>query len=130
VLLILACATGMVQTELTPGWLRLPMAAFLAGLVLCGLGLLWSYLVLASLFAQMVKGQARRTHWVPLFCAMVAYSLSMAAFVLACWSLLGLSSFIHHFSELNSLEEPAPSDQSEEGQGYIHDGTRKTVRFL
>jgi hypothetical protein len=130
VLLILVCATGMVQTDLVAGWLRLPMAAFLAGLVLCGLGLLWSYLVLASLFAQMVRGQTRRTHWIPLFCAMVAYSLSMVAFVAGCWFTLGLSIFSQHFSESNSpSEEATPEDQSEDGQGYIHDGTGKTVRF-
>jgi hypothetical protein len=117
VLLVLGCAMGIVSTELEPQWLRMPLAVFLAGLVLSGLGLLWSYLVQASLFRQVIGGHLRRTHWIPLFCAMVAYSLSLAAFVVACWITLALSGMAYQGANAGSADEEnfAPFHQFDQG---------------
>ncbi|HWK70061.1 hypothetical protein [Pollutimonas sp. M17] len=85
VLLLLCWSLGIVQIDLDPQWLRFPMAAFLAGLALAALGLLWSYPVQSSLLHQLLTGRPRRSHWLPLFCTLVAYSLSLLAFIAACW---------------------------------------------
>ncbi|HEY9459615.1 MAG TPA: hypothetical protein VIR04_02310 [Paralcaligenes sp.] len=127
-LLIVACSIGVVQVDLSPYLLRLPLASFMAGLALCGLGLLWSYLVQSSLFNQLLEGRARRTHWVPMFCAMIAYSLSMAAFVMGCWFTLNLAAAIDQNGDYSqsSHEEASPSDQS--GRfGELGPVTRKGV---
>lgn len=114
-LLIVVCSMGIVQVDLSPYLLRLPLAAFMAGLALCGLGLLWSYLVQTSLFNQLLAGRARRTHWVPMFCAMVAYSLSMAAFVMGCWFTLNLAAAVDQngdYPQSSRGDGASPSDQS------------------
>ncbi|MFW7342836.1 hypothetical protein V0R37_15005 [Pollutimonas sp. H1-120] len=85
VLLLLSCSLGIVQIDLDPQWLRFPLAAFLAGLALSALGLLWSYPVQSSLLHQLITGKPRRGHWLPLFCSLVAYSLSLLAFIAGCW---------------------------------------------
>jgi hypothetical protein len=85
VLLLLCCSMGIVQADLDPQWLRFPLAAFLAGLALGALGLLWSYPVQSSLLNQLLTGKARRSHWLPLFCTLVAYSLSLLAFIAGSW---------------------------------------------
>src|SRR3546814_16373669 len=68
VLLTLFCAVGVLQTNLMPALFRIPLAVFIGGLALCGVGLLWSYLVQTSLFGQRIDGRRRRTHWVPMIC--------------------------------------------------------------
>jgi hypothetical protein len=85
VLLLLCSSLGIVQIDLDLQWLRFPLAAFLAGLALSALGLLWSYPVQSSLLHQLLTGRPRRTHWLPLFCTLVAYSLSLLAFIAGCW---------------------------------------------
>lgn len=131
-LLIIVCSMGIVQVDLSPYLLRLPLAAFMAGLALCGLGLLWSYLVQTSLFNQLLAGRARRTHWVPMFCAMVAYSLSMAAFVMGCWFTLNLAAAVDQnggYSQPSRGEEGvSPSDQSSRYGQFAPNG-RKGVVF-
>ena len=91
----MACTMGFVQIDLDPSWLRVPLAAFLAGLALCALGLLWTYPAQASLFAQAYAERARRGHWIPLFCVMLAYTLSLLAFVLGCWIIQGVAGFTY-----------------------------------
>src|SRR3546814_10579464 len=95
VLLLLSCSLGIVQIDLDPQWLRFPLAAFLAGLALAALGLLWSYPVQSSLLHQLISGKPRRGHWLPLFCSLAAYSLGLLAFI------AGRSE--EHTSELQSL---------------------------
>ncbi|SHG76729.1 hypothetical protein [Pollutimonas bauzanensis] len=132
VLAILSFGMGLIQTDLAPQWLRLPLAIFLAGLVLSALGLLWSYPLQASLLNQLVSGHARRTHWIPLFCTMVAYSLSLLAFVCGCWFTLGLASMAYQAGDDAASSEDqgvAPSDQLGEEQEFIYDAREKTVRF-
>jgi len=94
VLLVLFCSIGVVEFGLAPQWLRLPLAAFLAGLALCALGLLWSYPTQSSLLNQVASGRlVRRTHWLPMFCTLLAYSLSFIAFALGCWFVQTLAGF-------------------------------------
>src|SRR5690606_18573747 len=96
VLLVLSCSIGLVEFGLAPQWLRLPLAAFLAGLALCALGLLWSYPAQSSLLDQVSSGRlVRRMHWLPLFCTILAYSLSLIAFALGCWFTQTLASFTY-----------------------------------
>jgi hypothetical protein len=114
ILVVLLASVGVVDTGISPYLLRLPLAAFLAGVALCGVGLLWSYLVQASLFSQLLNGRSRRTHWVPMFCVMIAYSLSLVAFLIGCWFTLNLSAWAYHASSYSqpSEENTSPSDQS------------------
>jgi hypothetical protein len=92
---MLLFSVGIVPMDLAPQWLRMPMAAFLGGMALCALGLLWSYPVQASLLNQLISGRARKTHWVPLLLAMLAYSFSLLAFIVGCWFTLGLASIVY-----------------------------------
>lgn len=86
VLLTLAFSLGMTASA-SPVWFRLPLAAFLCGLALAGLGLLWSCPAQTSLVYQLARGYKSRGHWVPLFCTLLAYALSLVAFILGCWAL-------------------------------------------
>jgi hypothetical protein len=99
VALTLLAATGTIPTDLTPEMFRMPLAAFLGGVALCGVGLLWAFLAQASLFGQLVEGRRRRTHWVPLACALFAYGFSLLAFVVGCWFTLGLANLSYYYSE-------------------------------
>lgn len=99
VLLVIFCALGLIQTDLTPFMLRLPLALFMAGLALCGVGLLWSCVVQTSLFSQLISGRPRRTHWLPMFLALIAYSLGMIAFIVGCWFTLNLAAIVYHDSD-------------------------------
>jgi hypothetical protein len=118
VLLIIFCSLGLIQTDLTAAELRLPLVAFTAGLALCGLALFWSYLVQASLFNQLVSGHTRRTHWIPLSCAIGAYALSLMVFMAGCWFTLGVSSLAAQSSDSSYSrssdgdDDTAPQDQS------------------
>lgn len=122
VLLVIFCALGLIQTDLTPFMLRLPLALFMAGLAFCGLGLLWSYLVQTSLFSQLISGRPRRTHWLPMFFALIAYSLGMLAFVLGCWFTLNLTAIVYHDSD------SAPQSQDEGAAAFDQSG--KIPRYL
>lgn len=131
-LLIVVCSIGIIQTDLSPYLLRLPLAAFIAGLALCGLGLLWSYLVQTSLFSQLLAGRARRTHWVPMFCALVAYSLSIGAFMMGCWFTVNLAAIVDvnaDHSPANNGDEISPSDQSDRSVEFVPDPGKKSVIF-
>ncbi|HEY9281673.1 MAG TPA: hypothetical protein VIP51_16515 [Eoetvoesiella sp.] len=132
VLLVLLCALGLLQTDLTAYLLRLPLVAFVCGITFCGLGLMWSYLVQSSMIGQLVLGEPRRTHWIPLFCALVAYGLSLLAFVIGCWFLVNLAGLADQNSEstFSSEDEDGPA-WNQRGQlfEYTDDATRDTIRF-
>jgi hypothetical protein len=85
VLLMLFCSMGAIELGLVAAWYRFPLALFRGGLALGALGLLWSYTLQSTLIVQMINGQARRTHWIPLSCTLLAYILSLAAFACGCW---------------------------------------------
>ncbi len=126
---------GVFQLGVAPQWLRLPLAAFLGGLVLAALGLLWSYSAQISLLNQAISGRARRWHWIPLFCTMLAYSLSLLAFVCGCWLTLGLAGAVYQNTDDDaSLDDESPSaepfDQRGEGQDFIYNAQEKTIRFF
>lgn len=95
ILAVMACTVDIIQIDLDSSWLRMPLLAFLAGLALCALGLLWTYPTQASLLAQAYAERARRGHWIPVFCVMVSYSLSLLAFVVGCWFFQGIASFTY-----------------------------------
>jgi lysylphosphatidylglycerol synthetase-like protein (DUF2156 family) len=140
--LVLLCAVGAIPTNLAPYLFKLPLAGFIAGLALCGVGLLWSYLVQTSLFSQLVTGRSRRTHWIPLFCTLVAYAMSLAAFVMACWSVLNLSNLAYQnpdYSQSSDDDDSASPDQSEQsGESeqsrdpfvITHESGQQTVVFV
>ena len=126
VLVVILCSLGLVQADVSSSTLRLPLAAFTAGLAFCGLALLWFYLVQTSLLGQMISGQSRRSHWIPLFCAMVAYSLSLAAFVIGCWFTLGLSGLASQggdYSQQSEEQGVAPLDQSGRASDDVEPGS-------
>lgn len=108
-LLLMACAIGIIDVDLAAHWMRLPVTIFLAGLALAALGLLWSYPVQASLLNQLAEGRARRGHWIPLICAMTAYGLSLLAFVLGCWLTLGLAGFVYQNDGIHPSSHDGPS---------------------
>src|SRR5690606_23138233 len=85
--LVLGCALGIIETDLPIQYLKLPAAAFLCGLALAGLGLLWAFITQLSLERQWVDVRRKKTHWLPLFCTVLSYCLSMLAFAVGCWFL-------------------------------------------
>ena len=99
VLLTLLAATGFIETDMAPPLFRMPLAAFLGGLALSGVGLLWSFVAQTSLFGQLMEGRRRRGHWVPMICVLVAYALSLVVFVVGCWLTLGLANLAYHDPE-------------------------------
>ncbi len=132
VVVILFFGLGIIQVDLAPHWLRLPLAAFLAGLVLSALGLLWTYPAQASLLNQLVSGRARRTHWLPLSCTIIAYTLSLLAFVAGCWITLGLGHLAYLNAEQTSSledEQVEPFHQSADEPEFHYDDGLNTVRF-
>ncbi len=98
-LLVAFCAFGIVAADIPPYLLRFPLAAFLGGLILAGLGLLWAYLEQLNLYARLVGGQRRKTHWVPLFCVIVSYLFSMLACAGGIWFLVNLAALVYQGSE-------------------------------
>lgn len=132
VMVTLAFGLNIIQVELAPQWLRLPLAAFLAGLILSALGLLWTYPAQASLLRQLATGRTRRTHWIPLSCTMIAYTLSLLAFVCGCWITLGLGHLAYLGAEQTSSTEEgyaAPFDQSAEKPSFYYGPEQKNVQF-
>lgn len=94
---ILIVALGLFPVELAPYWLRLPLALFLAGMLLSILGLFWSGMLQVALMRQCLAGYARRSHWVPALFAMISYFCAFVAFAAACWAFLGVASLsIYH----------------------------------
>ncbi|HUG57404.1 MAG TPA: hypothetical protein VL002_04125 [Candidimonas sp.] len=133
VVAVLLFGTGIIQVDLAPVWMRLPLAAFLGGLTFAALGLLWAYPAQASLLNQLVTGRSRRTHWIPLFCTMVAYSLALFAFAAGSWLLLGLVGAVYQSPGNASSDDEqgiAPSDQSGEARDFIFEANENTVRFF
>ena len=90
VLLVVLCALGIVPTEVPSYFLRMPLIAFLCGLALAGLGLLWVYMAQASL--GMRSAGRRRYHWVPVLCVLGSYCVSMVMFAVGCWLMVGMGS--------------------------------------
>jgi hypothetical protein len=70
----------------TPPNLQQPIAAYAIGLAACALGLLFSYLAHFSVFRQVAAGRAGRGHWLPMLLSVLAYCVSVAGFVIGCWS--------------------------------------------
>jgi len=120
-LLVILNAVGVISSDYAPEWLRLPLLAFSAGMVLCGLGLLWAYLTQASLLNQSLAGYVRRGHWVPLSCMIASYCLSLLSFVAGCWLVVFLAASSYQGGDQTDSgspdsswfnEQPAPQPQS------------------
>ncbi|MCI2808471.1 hypothetical protein [Eoetvoesiella caeni] len=132
-LLVLLCALGLIATDFSPEWLRFPLLAFSSGVLLCGLSLLWAYLAQVSLFTQFLAGYARRTHWVPLTCMIVAYCLSLVAFLVGCWLIVYLAGASYQASDdaAGPSSEAMPYSQSgDANNNFIYVGKERTVQFL
>jgi len=88
-LMLVAFSLGIVGGDIAAPDLQLPLAMFLAGLLLSGLGLLFAYLAQVSLLRQGYTGHMTRGHWPAQLLAMICYLLSALAFCSACWCTLG-----------------------------------------
>ncbi|WP_397473047.1 hypothetical protein [Pusillimonas sp.] len=111
VLLIVLCALSVIPTEVPSYLLRMPLVAFLCGLALAGLGLLWVYMVQASLVLR-PRGR-RRHHWIPVICVLACYCASMVIFAVGCWLLVSMGSLVsdgwsHNFGWNGLLADPSP----------------------
>lgn len=65
--------------------MRCPMAAFLLGLLLCGVSMLFSYLTQFKLLNEAGAAIRGPSHVWPLWTAILAYALSIAAFGVGAW---------------------------------------------
>jgi hypothetical protein len=122
-LFVVCCALGIISTDFSPGWLRLPLLAFSGGVLFSGLALLWAYLAQVSLHNQAIAGYTRRTHWVPLTCTIVAYCLGLACFLAGCWLLVYAASVNYQSSNTDdpsASDEMAPYSQKNRGQFRAH----------
>ena len=97
--LVTLCALGLLGADIPPYLLRLPLAAFLGGLILAGLGLLWAYLEQLNLYARLAGHYRRRTHWVPLFCVIAFYLFSLLAFAVGMWFFVNLAALVYEGAE-------------------------------
>lgn len=109
VLLIVLCALSVIPTEVPSYLLRMPLIAFLCGLALAGLGLLWVYMVQASLILR--SPGRRRHHWIPVVCVLGCYCASMVIFAVGCWLLVSMGSLVsdgwsHNFGSSGFLADP------------------------
>jgi hypothetical protein len=132
-LLVMCCALGVISTDFSPDWLRLPLLAFSCGILFCGLSLLWAYLAQTSLLNQAMSGYARRTHWVPLTCTIIAFCLSLVAFLVGCWLIVYLAGISYQSSDSDAPtanDEVAPYSQSSRTEFFRHDPDARTVVFL
>ena len=91
VMLVVLCALGILPTEVPSYYLRMPLLAFLSGLALAGLGLLWVYMAQASLGVAHA-GSRRRYHWLPVICVLACYCVSLVMFSAGCWLLVNIGS--------------------------------------
>jgi len=112
VLLVVLCALAILPIEVPAYLLRMPLVAFLCGLALAGLGLLWVYMVQASLGSRIRNGQ-RRPHWVPVLCVLASYCVSMVMFAAGCWLLLGMGSLAnddwsYDYDSFDGASRPQP----------------------
>jgi len=135
VLLAVLCALGILPTDLPPQLLKLPLAAFLCGLALAGLGLAWACAAQASHQARLAPGGRRhRLHWLPTFCSLAAYGLAMAMFVAGCWFLVNLAALVYQGEDADTssdyeYDEALPFPQSGRTQGFYFDAGRGQVAF-
>lgn len=96
VALLFFVALGLFPSVFSPAWLRLPLALFLAGMMLALLGLFWAGMLRLTITRQQMSGHARRTHWIPALFAMISYSFAFIAFAAGCWAFLGVASLAHY----------------------------------
>lgn len=98
----MAVAAGMIPFALSPYWQRLPMALFLAGMMLSALGLFWSGLTRNLLIRQVLSGRSRRTHWIPALFATISYALAFIVFAAGCWAFLGVASLSQIYDDTHN----------------------------
>lgn len=99
VALILAVAFELLQLSLSPLWFRLPLAMFLAGMVLALLGLFWTGILRTALWRQYLSHGERRGFWLPALFAMLSHFLALIMFAAACWALLGVTALSHYYDD-------------------------------
>jgi hypothetical protein len=85
-LALLAFSLGIIGGDVDPPDLRQAIMAYAVGISACAVGILFSYLAHFSVFRQVAAGRAGRGHWLPLVLSVLAYGVSVAAFVIGCWS--------------------------------------------
>ena len=92
VVLVLGIGLNVFALDVSALWLRLPLALYLAGVLLSGVGLVWTGLAQGVRARQCGPGQVRRFHWIPSLLAVVCYALALLAFATGCWATLGIAS--------------------------------------
>ncbi|MGV2865523.1 hypothetical protein [Achromobacter sp. ESBL13] len=88
-LVLVAFSLGIVGGDIAAPDLQLPLALFLAGLLVSCMGLLFAYLAQVSLLRQGDIGHVTRGHWPTQLLAMICYLLGALAFCAGCWFSLG-----------------------------------------
>ena len=82
-----ALVTYLANTSIRPSaGLRCSMVGFVAGLISCGLGLLFAYFTQFMLLNEDADRVRKNIHTVPLCGAVILYVLSLAAFAFGAWS--------------------------------------------
>ena len=104
--LIFAVALGLLPSGLSPYWLRIPLALFLAGMMLALLGVFWTGMLRLSVARQNRQTYARRTHWLPALFAMFSYIFAFIAFAAACWAFLGVTAMAHYHGDVHQGIRP------------------------
>lgn len=99
--LVFIVALGLIPWTLSPYWLRLPLALYLAGVLLAVLGLFWSGMLHTALSRQCLSGNTRRSHWIPALLTLISYFLAFLAFAAACWAFLGVMSLAHYHDDVH-----------------------------
>lgn len=102
VALLFSVALGLLPSALSPYWLRLPLALFLAGMMLALMGLFWAGMLRLTVARQQTSGYARRTYWIPALFAIISYFFALIAFAAACWAFLGVASLSHYHNDIHS----------------------------
>lgn len=102
ILFLLFLASGVLDSLLTPAWLRLPLSVFSAGLVCAFLALFWAQFLAHSRRAGLVRGFRV---WFPQFSCMLFLFCSLGAFLVGVWGTVGLASFSWSQAQ-SSLIEP------------------------
>lgn len=130
VAVVLFVGLGGTELFLSPSWLRLPLALFLAGMMLSMLGLFWAGVTQDALRRQLASHDVGRSHWVPGLFAIVSYALALIVFAAACWALLGVASLSRYLDGVHG----SPTSRSNPGfhhrQGWSNDQDSAYLRNL
>lgn len=99
VALVLSVALDVFPLTLPAYWLRVPLAMFLAGMMLSLLGLFWTGAARTASQRKHLLSTVRRGHWLPTAFAAVCHILALMMFCAACWAFLGMTSLSRYHGD-------------------------------